>query len=355
MEEQSLSTASVVLLAVAGLVSFGILLHLFQRHIAGQTLLEYEPRRRVPWGAGIATIALIFPLSGIAVTLANPASPIDNAPLVETRTSEIVQEIVDKAPEEAGKSPEQFVVQVWTMFGLMVTFVVIIAALLHVMYNADWHDLGLPSSQTQLLSDIGIGLIACLVSIMPVYLIQIVLALLLQPEQGHPLVEELQQKYNTATMIASFAVVVIGAPLFEEFSFRLLVQGWLEKKEDEFIDYTPTVRRNVSTLELPGDELLSETIPAEDTQAFDETNTITSPRLSPRGFLPDLPQGWLPVLVTGTIFGLAHLGHGVSPIPLVLFGIVLGYLYQRTHRLVPSITAHAVFNAYSMTMIWLSL
>ena len=59
--------------------------------------------------------------------------------------------------------------------------------------------------------------------------------------------------------------------------------------------------------------------------------------------------------MSGTAFGLAHLGHGVAPVSLILFGIVLGYLYQRTHRLVPSITAHMLFNSYSMVLLWLQL
>jgi len=54
-------------------------------------------------------------------------------------------------------------------------------------------------------------------------------------------------------------------------------------------------------------------------------------------------------------FGLAHLGHGVAPIPLVLLGLVLGYVYQRTHRIVPCIVAHMLFNAYSMVLLWLSV
>jgi len=59
------------------------------------------------------------------------------------------------------------------------------------------------------------------------------------------------------------------------------------------------------------------------------------------------------VLISGTAFGLAHLEHGVSALPLVLFGIVLGYLYQRTHRLAPSIAAHMLFNAFTMLLLWL--
>ncbi|MGI9427588.1 MAG: CPBP family intramembrane glutamic endopeptidase, partial [Bythopirellula sp.] len=67
------------------------------------------------------------------------------------------------------------------------------------------------------------------------------------------------------------------------------------------------------------------------------------------------PHGWTPILISATVFGLAHVGHGVAPVALVLFGIVLGYLYQRTHRLVPCITAHMLFNGYSMLQLWLQL
>jgi len=67
-----------------------------------------------------------------------------------------------------------------------------------------------------------------------------------------------------------------------------------------------------------------------------------------------LPHGWLPILLSSFLFGLAHFSHGVDPIPLFLFGIVLGYLYQRTHRLLPSIVAHMTFNAFSMFQLWLS-
>jgi membrane protease YdiL (CAAX protease family) len=42
-------------------------------------------------------------------------------------------------------------------------------------------------------------------------------------------------------------------------------------------------------------------------------------------------------------------------VPLVFLGIVFGYLYQRTHRIVPCIVAHMLFNAYSMTLLWLNL
>ncbi len=74
------------------------------------------------------------------------------------------------------------------------------------------------------------------------------------------------------------------------------------------------------------------------------------------GWLAALPHGWTPILVTSLVFGLAHVGHGIpSVVSLVFLGIVFGYLYQRTHRIVPCIAAHMLFNAYSMTILWLNL
>jgi membrane protease YdiL (CAAX protease family) len=35
--------------------------------------------------------------------------------------------------------------------------------------------------------------------------------------------------------------------------------------------------------------------------------------------------------------------------------MVLGYVYQRTHRLLPSIVCHALFNAFSLYVLWLAL
>jgi membrane protease YdiL (CAAX protease family) len=31
---------------------------------------------------------------------------------------------------------------------------------------------------------------------------------------------------------------------------------------------------------------------------------------------------------------------------------VLGFLYQRTHRIIPGIVAHALFNLFTMIILW---
>jgi membrane protease YdiL (CAAX protease family) len=54
------------------------------------------------------------------------------------------------------------------------------------------------------------------------------------------------------------------------------------------------------------------------------------------------------------MFAVAHIGQGVAPFSLFPLALVLGYLYQRTHRIVPSIVCHALFNATSLLALWAS-
>ena len=71
--------------------------------------------------------------------------------------------------------------------------------------------------------------------------------------------------------------------------------------------------------------------------------------------LPGLPLGWAPVLISAALFAAAPLGQGVAPVSLFPLGVALGYLYQRTHRLTPSLVCHALFNGFSLGMLWLAL
>ena len=65
-----------------------------------------------------------------------------------------------------------------------------------------------------------------------------------------------------------------------------------------------------------------------------------------------LPHGWLPILVSSLLFALAHFGIGPDPIPLFFLAIVLGYTYQRTHRIVPCMVTHALFNSLTLIALW---
>jgi membrane protease YdiL (CAAX protease family) len=45
-------------------------------------------------------------------------------------------------------------------------------------------------------------------------------------------------------------------------------------------------------------------------------------------------------------------GHSTDPFPLFVLSLFLGFVYQRTHRILPSIILHATFNLISMVVFW---
>ena len=73
------------------------------------------------------------------------------------------------------------------------------------------------------------------------------------------------------------------------------------------------------------------------------------------GPVSDVYAGHPTITVSSALFAAAHLGHGPDWIPLFLLAVGLGYVYQRTHRLVPGIIAHMLFNSLALVQLSLSL
>ena len=65
--------------------------------------------------------------------------------------------------------------------------------------------------------------------------------------------------------------------------------------------------------------------------------------------------GKRPIVVSAGAFALVHIGQGPAPIPLFAFGLMLGFLYQRTHRLAPCVVAHMALNATSLLVVWAAI
>ena len=124
----------------------------------------------------------------------------------------------------------------------------------------------------------------------------------------HPLIEALKAQPNRATFISTTIAALVAAPLFEEFLFRVLLQGWFEAIE---------ARRRVLRLGIPGEG-----------------------------------PAWWPIVLSAALFAMLHIGQGPAPIPLFFLALVLGYLYQRTHRIWPSLVTHFLLNAGSMLILW---
>ena len=388
---ETMSSAAFFILLLAATISLGVLFLLFERHIAGNRLLEYEPRQRVPWGLSVVLLVMILTFAGVFFTLAgagkaNHHSSEDESSSQSEELSQSEGEVegastvdVAAAPEQPEISVANFVLNSLGTSTFLLLLVLALAVWLNVSVGASASDLGLPASSEQAVNDIKIGAIACAASLLPIYMLQMALTIVLEPKVEHPIIEVLRENHSPAILLSSLLLVVVAAPVSEEFFFRLLLQGWLERWEDKRIGYAGSDRRfavlPMERVEEVGQASEESPVPSETSHvSLHETLDSIAPSDSPEyqgeevlvfpaeppplprlGVFTALPHGWLPILVSGSLFGLAHLGQGVSPVPLVLFGIVLGYLYQRTHRLLPSVTAHALFNAYSMVMLWLQL
>src|SRR5262249_51163868 len=146
-----------------------------------------------------------------------------------------------------------------------------------------------------------------------------------------------QHQPDRLTWLIVTTSAVIVAPLSEEFFFRSLLQGWFEKIELTFAQNpNPIIPANDATGESP----------------IDSTDLSSSGNKCPHGIL-NLPLGSLPILASSLLFSLTHFGQGAAPIPLFVLALVLGFLYQRTHRLLPSSVVHFLLNASTMVLLFL--
>lgn len=108
----------------------------------------------------------------------------------------------------------------------------------------------------------------------------------------HPILEFLDGARGPAAAVVVIISAVVIAPLAEEFFFRRVLQGWLEKR----------------CAGHPG----------------------------------------VAVLIASAIFAAAHREQGLAFVPLFPLAIVLGVITERTGSILPAVLLHALFNAVSV-------
>jgi membrane protease YdiL (CAAX protease family) len=222
------------------------------------------------------------------------------------------------------------------------------------------------------------------------------------PELQHGLVVVLAADPSLPTLALCFLSAVVVAPVAEEFFFRLLVQGWLEKWERRFRRRIPGLRRL-----LPGlfSILISSAIfaqghfrTAEKPDAVQKFHDMVVTSLAftltvlfgvalvkvqrgatrqdlgfvPAKFWADVRTGLVAALaVLVPVYLLQNLCYNLvqylvetsvmpeqvaaDPIPIFFFAAALGFLYCRTHRIVPAITLHVALNLSSLLMAWFAV
>ncbi|MCU0707684.1 MAG: CPBP family intramembrane metalloprotease [Pirellula sp.] len=217
--------------------------------------------------------------------------------------------------------------------------------------------IGLPGSGWRI--DLRVGLIAFLLATPVILILSQVAVRFTKVEYEHPVIDSMRDHPWAFPLL--FIGAVIGAPLWEEFAFRALLIGWLDSVRSSRGDLRTIFfgRRNHETQVVVDRDSDSSADPSENEVvrtrenpyappiAFPLSAGVTSESIQNDAATKPFPPWW-PAIVSGIIFGLAHFGYGVSWLPLIVFGIVLGRLFQLRKSILPCIVVHACFNGLSM-------
>jgi membrane protease YdiL (CAAX protease family) len=376
MDQQGI--ASIALSAAVAAIGFTLMgffvgwTWVFIRWNNQQPILEFEPRRPVPW----TVVSLAVAIFGFVVLLTSVSSvireivrpPIDDdtsaasdpVPPANEAGNEVKPALPNNAPSNRPTAPNQAprnrgagaakaafpTIAIWLNSGINLTFVVLAVGGL-LATGATTRDMGITLEHWK--RDLVTGVFGfCTIAPM-VLMLQAVLVKWWQPS-AHPLIESLRSNLTLDCWLAVATAAVFVAPIFEEFMFRVFFQGWLEGVCDTL--------GQLPDLELPR-QLVAENSPTA--SAADPHNPYLSP--NQMGERPALvwqevrtPAGdWLPIAVSSIVFALMHFGHGPDWVTLIPFAVMLGFLYRRTHRIWPSVIAHLMLNGFSMTIFTTSL
>ncbi len=330
----------------------------FDRMRKGQAIIPWSPRRRVPWNL-LDLIALLF--IGLVVTSAV-------AQLFAFRVRPSAPEWPAEMELKNFPPNQQIELLIW-MAVSSVAVLLMSLAFIRIRARANLADLGL--SATQIGQDLLLGLTGFTMLVVPMLAIQLTSAFFIQTEERHPFIDIILQTPDIRFLAVVAVSAVVVAPLAEEFLFRVILQGWLERVMMEFrsspapscdrLPLNPSEELDSLAAEACSTEpdlptpletpLTPDPIPAEPvtkdpaiaTNCDDEEDTAE-------------PQGYLwcfPILISGVMFGLAHLGQGTAPIALTFLGCGLGYIYQRTHRVLPCIIIHFLVNLLALAQLGL--
>ena len=231
------------------------------------------------------------------------------------------------------------------LLAAMITIVIVAGRI-----DWDWRGLGLSSSG--FFRDVGVGLWVLLLMLPPISIINVAAGLASGIEYSHPIIDAIKN-YPWLVGVVAFQAVIV-APITEEFLFRGILIGWFESAH--FGKTANAImfgwKPSASTTEMLVTERAydggrdDKPSPYSSPALAETTQSTTSDRYSPP---------WWPAILSGVLFGLAHFSYGVSWIPLVIFGIVLGRVYQLRQSLIMCIAVHMLFNGINVLNLWLSL
>lgn len=235
-----------------------------------------------------------------------------------------------------------------SVFQLIAAFLTMVIVAGRIGWN--WRALGLSTSGV--FRDIGIGMWVLLLMLPPIFMINIATSLASGIEYSHPIIDAIKN-YPWLVGVVAFQAVIV-APITEEFLFRGLLIGWFESAHFGrtanaiLFGWNPnTSATEELTVESPYNGGRDDkTSPYSSTVVRETQASTATEHYSPP---------WWPAILSGMLFGLAHFSYGVSWVPLVVFGIILGRVYQLRQSLIMCIAVHMLFNGINILNLWLSL
>jgi membrane protease YdiL (CAAX protease family) len=228
----------------------------------GEPLVAERPHPRVTWEAGDVALVVVGYLLGAALMARGGPEP-ESRPLVDRLVGNAVLSLGTMLAGIA-----------WLRFR-----------------GADWPALGFPGGRLR--DDLALAVRALGLVVLP--LLMAAAALNAIVKYDHPIVNFLDGRRDLVAAAVVVVSAVIVAPLTEEFFFRRVLQGWLEK---HFAD-----------------------------------------------------EAGVAVALSAIAFASAHAGQGLAFLPLFPLALVLGLLVERTGSIVPSVLLHALFNAVSVFLL----
>lgn len=233
--------------------------------------------------------------------------------------------------------------------------------------------------------DVGIGIVILLMTLPLLLALSAIVNAASGVTYNHPVIDMMKQFPWLLGVVAWQAVIV--APIAEEFFFRTVLIGWLESIHfggsgtAAISGWNPKTRNanssanwNASTVQNSSSESIifapapsfSDDVAGVSRRnpyaavAMNDTDVVPNDKVSDEQEMGDsikteFNPPWWPAVVSGVFFGLVHFSYGLSWIPLAVFGIVLGRVYQHRQSLIMCITIHMAFNAINLFNLWLSL
>lgn len=207
----------------------------------------------------------------------------------------------------------------WYSSAGLIVAVILTIGLLAIRYGLRAQNFGFRWKQFSY--DIAVGFVAFFAAAPFIYGLNMLVSLLQKPY--HPLIDMVHKDPTPYSFLTVAFAAVILAPLAEEFFYRLIFQGWIEKA----VRLRHSQDSTTSAALLLGGSV---------------ENESSKPIPPLRG-----AAAWAPTVASAMVFAMLHLGQGAAPIPLFFLALLFGFLFQRTGRITPCVVVHFLLNGFS--------